>query len=425
MFVSLFVASLAFAAQSDASADSDIAPQVRRLVRQLNAQKLVQRDEAERMLIELGPAILVLLPKRAVRTPPEVTERLGRVRDRLERAAAEDAIQASRVSLQGEMLLSEFFAALERQTGNRIVDYRDKFGQQKVDTRVTVDLEKAPFWQALDRVLDQVEMVTYSYSGLANTLAVVSRDPGQLPACDRVMYSGLFRFEATQVRAVRDLRNPQNHVLQLNIEITWEPRITPIKLDQRLDWISMTDGAGEPLPVDAREHTLEVPTVSNVSAVEMNLPLPMPDKRIDRIKSLKGKLMALVPGRVATFEFGGLAELRNSRQRKAGVSVTFQQFRKNVDLYEARILVEFDKTSGALESHRGWIYNNDAYFVTPDGKRKDHDGLEKTREEANAIGFSYKLVLDGNSDDYKFVYKTPAAIVSVPVEYELRDIILP
>ena len=104
MFVSLFVASLAFAAQSDASADSDIAPQVRRLVRQLNAQKLVQRDEAERMLIELGPAVLDLLPKRAVRTPPEVTERLGRVRDRLERAAAEDAIQASRVARRRWMI---------------------------------------------------------------------------------------------------------------------------------------------------------------------------------------------------------------------------------------------------------------------------------------------------------------------------------
>ena len=41
------------------------------------------------------------------------------------------------------------------------------------------------------------------------------------------------------------------------------------------------------------------------------------------------------------------------------------------------------------------------------------------------VGFAYFFDLPADLDGYTWIYQTPAAIVRVPVEYELRDIPLP
>lgn len=151
----------------------------------------------------------------------------------------------------------------------------------------------------------------------------------------------------------------------------------------------------------------------------------LPDRSVKEIKTLSGTLMALVPGRVETFEFTDLATARNVQQRRGGVTLLLEQTFKNVGLYDVRIRVQFDKAANALESHRGWIYNNDAYMLDPSGQRVENAGIEATRQAINEIGLSYKFVLDDGLAGHTFVYKTPAAIVRMPVNYELRDIKLP
>ena len=54
--------------------------------------------------------------------------RLDQIRGAVERVAAEAVIQPTRVTLRGEMKLSAALAALEEQTSNKVVDYRDRFG---------------------------------------------------------------------------------------------------------------------------------------------------------------------------------------------------------------------------------------------------------------------------------------------------------
>ena len=137
-------------------------------------------------------------------------------------------------------------------------------------------------------------------------------------------------------------------------------------------------------------------------------------------------MQALLPGREVVYRFEDIQDAQNIEQRNAGSAVVLETVRRNGAVYDVRIRVRFDDASGALESHRGWIYSNEAYLIAPGGSRVDHAGFETTSQQINnEVGVSYKFPLPDGPNGYALVYKSPAAIVKLPVEYELKDIELP
>lgn len=421
----LLISSLAVAQVSDEAASDEMSLQVRALVKQLDDDSSAKRQAAEKELIELGPDALKLLPPVTRRTSAEVKVRLDRVRKALEEAAAESAAEPSVVTLNGDMPLSEALAALEKQTGNIIIDFRPQFSQERTDPDVTVDFDKTTFWVALDRVLDQAKMTVYNFSGREGVVAVVARNEMEQLRSERGCYSGLFRFEGVAMQARRSLRNPQQHSLRLVFETAWEPRLSPIMLELALDEVRAASDAGDTVAVDSRTSRLEIPVEAGIASAELQVPLSLPDRSVKKIASLKGTLIALLPGRVETFEFDDLENARSVEQPKAGVTVILDQVRKNADLIEARVRVRFDKADDALDSHRGWVYDNEAYLVDPQGQQMDNAGLQAYRQEADEVVVAYLFDYEGDLDDCKLVYKTPVLIVKMPIEYELKDIELP
>jgi len=410
---------------TDDAASDELSLQVRALVKQLDDDSLANRQAAENKLVELGPDALKLLPPVTRRTSAEVKVRLDRVRKALEESAAEAAAEPSVVTLKGEMPLSEALAALEKQTGNRIIDFRAQFSQERTNPDVTVDFDKTTFWVALDQVLDQADMTVYNFSGQEGVVAVIARNEREQARSERGRYSGLFRFEGVAVQARRSLRNPQNHSLQLVFETTWEPRVSPIMLELALDEVRATSDTGDSIGVDSRTSRLEIPVEAGIAAAELQVPLALPDRNVRKIVSLKGTLIALLPGRVETFEFDDLENAKSVEKPKAGVTVILDQVRKNADLFEARVRVRFDKADDALESHRGWIYDNEAYLLDAQGKQIDNAGLQAYRQDADEVGVAFLFDHEGGLEGCKLVYKTPVLIVKMPIEYELKDIELP
>jgi hypothetical protein len=130
-------------------------PSVAPLVAGLDAPAKADRDEAERQLLTLGPAVLDSLPEPNDRMPAETRLRLARIRSQLERARADASVEASHVTLVGDKLpLNEVLAGLEKQTGNHIIDFRPQFGEQVQNRPISVKFHNTPFWTALDEVLD-------------------------------------------------------------------------------------------------------------------------------------------------------------------------------------------------------------------------------------------------------------------------------
>jgi hypothetical protein len=398
---------------------------VRGLVRELDAAEKAPRDAAERQLIELGPGVLALLPQATDRTPAEVRLRLDRIRAQLERAQADASARASTVMLRGEKLkLSDVLAAIAQQTGNKIIDFRPQFGEEAADVEIAVNFDKTPFWQALDQVLDQAGLTIYGHAG-EEGLAVVSKPPTRLPRSRGADDVGAFRIEATDFTAHRDLRDPASHTLQLNLDAAWEPRLKPIVILQPADAAAATDEAGRAVNVAGTGNALEINVNSDAHSVELPIHFNLPERTVKRFAQLKGSFTALVPGHEESFRFENLEQAKKVEQRRAGVTVVLDDVWKNNRVWEVRMRVAFDKTSGALESHRNWIFNNEAWLETPDKEKIPYGGMETTRQTESEVGVAYLFSVPGGLAGHTFVYRTPVTIMNIPIHYELKDLELP
>jgi hypothetical protein len=408
------------------AADEDLAGVVRKLIRKLDAPQKTGREEAEKDLLALGTKILDYLPENTDRMSAEAGQRLDRIREKLEKSEAESTLETTAVTVSGEKSLSDILAAIEKETGNHLVDLRSEFGQEVGDPKLKVDFDKKPFWPALDEVLDQAGLTIYPYASEDGGLGLTSRGDSRLPRHGTAVYSGAFRVEGTEFIARRDLRDPMSRTLNLTLEAAWEPRLRPIVIMQPMAAVEATADNGQPIAVSASEGEMQFPIDSDMKSVELPIQFQLPERDVRRIASLKGKLTALLPGRVETFRFGGLDKTKRVDRRRGGVVVALESVRKNAAVWEIRMLMIFEKATGALESHlsTGWVSNNFAALEGPDKKTIPYAGLETTRETETEVGMAYYFDVP-DLKGYTFVYKTPTAIVSLPVEYELKDLDLP
>lgn len=396
--------------------DAQLSAQVGRLVRQLDDDRLAQRIAAERELIELGPAILGLLPDAASRLSANQKDRLRTVRSKLELASARETAESSIVTLAGEMSLSDALAAIQRQTGNRIGG-----NHQRGD--VTAAFDKTPFWEALDQLLDQAQLdliADYQQGGLA----VAARPSGQRNRRGAASYSGLFRFEPLRVTALRNLRTPQVNNLQVALRVSWEPRASVIALKLPTGEIRATDDRGASLAVEGR-HALLGAEVDGLNTIDLTLPLRLPDREAKQIAELRGQIEATVLGRKQTFEFTRLEETPDAEQSQAGVTLVFEQIRKSQKLYEVRIRVRFKNAADSLASHRDWISRNKAYMIDPSGRPVQPEAEESFLRSDDQIGLAYWFDLKNGPGGCRFVYQTPGAVVRKTFSFQFQDIDLP
>ena len=407
-----------------ADSPDELQLEVRRLVRQLDADQLIARDEAEKELIAEGPAILPWLPKPDARMTEEVKHRLARVRQKVEQDAAERAASATTVTLKvTESPLSLVLANFEKQTGNKL-SFGNAGGEQVNETPITLDVDGADFWPALDQTLDQANLTVYHYSQPA-TLTLRSKPTDQRPRHGSASYSGPFRIEALQARALRDLRGPTNRNLRLQVEIAWEPRLAPIAMTLSLDDIRAEDEHGNLLPTSDQSTMLPVEVHAGTTAVELEIPFALPPRSATKIAKLTGTIHALVPGRVESFRFDNIETADQTEQRQGGVTVILDTVLENNDLWDVRMRVRYDEATGALESHRGWVYRNPRYIVNAEGERFEDWADETIGQTDTEIGFAFAFDLPNGPAGLSFVYETPAVIVRMPVEFELTDIDLP
>lgn len=400
--------------------------EVRRLVRQLDARELADREAAEKALVEKGPKVLDLLPSSAETTSAEVRLRLDRIKFQLQKEQAAAAATESKITLKGErMPLEEIFKSIEEQTGNKIlVPGGGEGGPPMPPVRLTVDYANAPFWPTFDEILDRAGLTLYPFASDRALQVSVARE-GLIPRRENVSYNGPFRFAAMRIDSTRHLRTTANPSLGLMIEVAWEPRFRPINLQQRMSEIQMVDEGGEPLIVAAREAVLDVSISAKTISTEFRVPLESPPRSVEKIARLQGTLRALMQGKAETFTFDDLTKPEKVEKRAAGVTVILEQVRKNHDVWEILVATRFDDAQGALASHRNWVYDNPAKLITPAGEEIVFHGCDPIRQAENEVGVAYFFGIEGGLEGYKFVYETASSVLTASFDYQLNDIGLP
>lgn len=400
---------------AQAAPGDDLPIQVRRLVSQLDAPQLRERDRAEAELLALGPKVLPLLPKDPSLLPPEQARRLARVRARLQQESAESSLEPSTVTLRGKMPVGKVLAAIEEQTGNRLIP-------ADATNEIAADFDKTPFWKALDAALDRAHLGMYPYGddGGLRIVGLAGLRPSRAARAD---YRGPFRFEPIQILARRDFRAGGGQ-LEVNVEIAWEPRLSPITLRQKLAEVEAVDENGARLTVAGPFADLEIPVEPGRTAKQVSLPFALPPRTARQIARLSGTIGVLVPGKAETFRFDNLAAKEQTR-RIATTTVVLEEVRKGAAGIEVHFRVRFDAAAGALASHRNWILDNPGWLEDRAGKRVVRSAVETTRQTADEVGLVYTFPAEGPIESFAFVYRTATVIFSTPVKYELRAIELP
>jgi hypothetical protein len=436
--VAILSASIAWSAQNGTSSatesNQDLARQIARLVRQLDDNQAAQRDAAEKELLELAGTstaetdrFLELLPEENDQMPLAVRDRLTNIRQQVEDRTAKSAVVGTKLTLSAkEMPLGEVFAAIEKQTGNRLIDNRQENAAEgaELSGKISIELNDEPFWPAVDRILDKAGLDVYSYGG-EPALSIVSRNMDYADRFGRASYAGPFRLEVLQIQGQRNLRQAQGATLQLQLEVAWEPRLRPIAISQPVDELQAITDTGSQISVSQPDAELDVEVPDGTQAAELILPFDLPPRQATKITSLRGKLMALVPGRQVKFQFADLANAAGKSDRRGGVLVTLDDVRRNNVIWEVHMRLSLDEGNPALESHRDWVAQNKSYLVDKDGQTIDNAGIEVTRQTRNEVGVAYLFDLPDGVEGLSWVYETPAAIVELPVEYEIKDIELP
>ncbi len=157
------------------------------------AEKQLGRTRPQRQIMPRPARPFVdLLPKPNDEMPQEVQVRLARIASEIRNRIAKrgDRRDDASRSTSPTPRSTRCSKRLEKQTGNRVTDYREQFGQETADKKVTHSGKDQPFWAALDKILDGVQMSPYNDSGEAN-LAIIDRDQGVLRrGGGRAVYSG-------------------------------------------------------------------------------------------------------------------------------------------------------------------------------------------------------------------------------------------
>jgi hypothetical protein len=417
-----------------AADEATLGPEITRLVELLDRGTPSERSAAERELVELGLApgnsetLLKLLPMPNDDMSQEAATRLARIRGQVQTRMAEQAVAETRVTLDvTDALLADVLKEIEKQTGNRVVDYREQFGEEAPEKKLTLKIDDQPFWAAMDQILDATEMSPYPFAE-DEAMALVARQQGGLPRVGVATYAGPFRIEPTRVSANRSVRTPDQSALEVDLEISWEPRLRPVTLSQAGADLVVRSDTDEEVATTAMGDAFNIEVPAGSHNAEVSAPLELPSRDAKKIASLKGRLNALVPGRLVDMRFESLAGARDATQEVGGVKVTLSRVAQNQALWEIHMRIHVGSIDeGAAAAAGGWVFQNVTYLQNKAGEKIDHAGFETTMQSEDEVGFAYffELPEGANIADYTWVYRTPAAIVSLPTDFEVKDIPLP
>lgn len=442
----VFVASLAvdltrpvIGQETDPSA-VDLAADVPTWIAELDSDTAQERRQAEQRLIAAGPDATEFVPVVLDHLSIDARERLQRIQVQWRNTATKRESETAVVRLNDAKSLGEALEAISSASG---VEFDTAGGGPLVDLQTSINPPALPlgFWQAIDNVLDQTNLDINFYAGDRTTLAIVPREENRLPRSDSAAYTGIYRIEPTIVTARRVLGSPLQSGLNLTMTISWQPNRTPIGLSIPINQLVGSLDNDVKLQPQATGEMIDVATSSELAQSQFFLPMQLPRRRFDtpggnnpvpdqpdatEIVRLSGSIVAMLPGQRRKFKLS-LDDIAASQTQDA-MTVSIEAIKRSEPLHEIRVGVELADAGRSLESHRQWIFENEAYLQLPNGSRSDHLGYEVYRQTGSGVGIKYLFDLGGEEippPGTRLIYESPTSVVRNEVAFLLNGIPLP
>ncbi len=332
-----------------------------------------------------------------------------------------------------EITVTKALKELATQTGNQVEDHRQVRDES---TKIKLDLKNVTFWQALDAIAKGADAKVSLYERDGG-IALIDGPFQALP----ISYSGLFRLMIKRLDAIHVIEQDA-HVLNIYLDVAWEPRIQPLLMDSRPDSLVVEDDKGRALEIP--EGSRGMAPVGRRNVTEVPVRLTAPRRTANTLGLFKGKMVALSPGKMLSYTFDNLTKIDKAanarKETKEGVTVHLRELRNEGEgddqVWTVGVLLEYPADGPKFESFQSWVVNNDIYLEKEkDGIKQKFPpnlGYESDDQTENKALLRYrfgdepekKLIL-GKFSDWKLVYRTPGKIVEVPIPFEFKDVQLP
>lgn len=400
--------------------------QIAVLLRQLDAKSRQERLTAENELLKLGPVVLDSLPPPDLLPNVSVREAVRRLRTKLERTAAEQSIQASRITLTGERTIRELVAAISEQTGNSVVCAATATNSAAPDAfkqKLTVDWNDEPFWNAIGKV--EAAGFRAGYPADRNSLTLSPVAASSKPTGRRTRIQKAFLVEALPVEQVL-IDGTDNVLVRVPLRILCEPRLRPLFLRCSMsDW-SLAAGTRRLSPFSPNSR-VEIPLGDGgrEAKIELSFLALSTDARIENL-TLSGQLSLLTAALEREITFPQLAEAEGLTRRRGGVTVTVNKAQFNIprtDNHSARISTQIGYDSGAkaFESHQTWIFHNRVFLRDLTGREYPaNDGFSTLFQGDGSVGVEYRFSkLPRSPARWEFAYVAPTLLIDVPLDVQI------
>ena len=397
--------------------DPDLQRRVRLMLRQLNADELAQRDQAERDLVLVGSKLLDYLPPEVEGQAAEFKERLKRIRITLERLTAEEVTKPISLTVKGELALPELLEIVRQQTNN--VTQADL----PEERRLTVDWDGVSYWAAMDEVMDRLQLTFDSDQSRGVTLF-----PGVDKASrrDLASYHGAFRVSPTRLQHTRDLTSSRPPQTQFALSLEWEPKLRVIRLELPLDGVEVFDSADPTIKraVGGDGERVGFGVTNEKSGAKANFAWPNLDDWDAKQVDLRGKFNLLVAGREEIFRFENLKSALADKQRieKSGIKVTLEDLSYDEHLMLIKLGVQFSDAKQSLESHFGWIYQNPIQIRDREGKLHDYLTIESGGRREQGLALVYVFDRFEDLEGFELIYRSPGILIETEVPFDLKKI---
>ena len=380
-------------------------------------------------MIKLGSKILPLLPDPATVKSAGRKEQLEKIRAALTQKQDEINIGASKVTITGKGIrLSEALQQLQKQTGNAITDLREQLGAEVTNPALDLDLRDKPFFEALDEIARLAE-VSISFStgdGSIGIMAGASMAPAaNMPAAraNRSSYTAGRFASSSSSSACRATSRPARPLANVRLEAAWEPRLRPMLLKLQADELKVVDDRKKVVKPQMAMESEEVVIRPENPSAEINLNLEAPERDAKKLASLKVKAEVTIPAGIKTFKIPSLAQ-KDVTVKQGDVSLTLEDTEVDEQVWKVNVTLVYPGEGPAFESYRQGLFNNRLWLQRADGSRFEHNGgFNNTGSDGGKLGFEYLFVdPPGKPADYQFVYESPSKVITIPLEFEFKDV---
>lgn len=408
---------------------SQLQAQVRALLQELDADQRARRQKAERELLDLGPAILPVLPPPELLPSHAVRTSVTRIRLILERRQAQESVQPTRITTSSSLTFGDWLRQVEAQTSNHID--ATAVAASTLNSPIDRTIQQGTFWEVLEAAVLQKHL-RILFVPDSSTLLLGPETISGADAPWKTVIDGPFRVAVESVKPRKVTGNSQQQRLRTELSVAPEPRLRALFLKLAAKDFQATGPGGRIFPAADAAAQFDLPLGEGGRYVRWNLDFSansaLTEAEIFPLK-LEGRAMMQIAAASEHIRFTDLVGGAGTARRRGGVTVAVQKIQaklqpdgtQNVSL---KVLVAYDTGGPAFESHRTWIFHNEVYLDLQEGAPLPPNGGFETDLQTNgAVGVTYHFQgLTGRLADYEFVYVAPTLIVDVPVKFQLDGI---